>query len=108
MRFQYKVVCVRLVNRPIYGPSATKVSIRKTYFPYGKGETLKTGKEAKEAAFRFANSELDECNTVAVWRETTKGNVIGDGDFLKSDTAPRFDTDFNEDVFQKSIKNHYI
>lgn len=68
MKWCYRVDLTRRVREPLYGPDAYSKETQRHTFPFGKGEELKTGKDALAAAEKFAEALLGCCSSISIWR----------------------------------------
>lgn len=96
MKWCYRVDLTRRVREPLYGPEAYSTETQRHHFPFGKGELLKTGKEALAAAEHFAACRIDFASSVSIWRLSggKHGYNGGSGRYLKD----------SDDVFLTGFK----
>jgi hypothetical protein len=91
--YYYRVDAERRVREPQFGPRAYRTDTKRMEIPFGKGQEIKTGREALEVAMGKAQELLEVSSSVSVWRLTNAGN--GQGTYLKQSDA-LFDKGWSE------------
>jgi len=94
MGFLYRVEATRKVRERGCGPQAYRSDIKEVLIPFGKAETIKTGREALEVATKRAEALVPHASSVSIWRLTNAGN--GRGSYIKEDRDAFFDVGWKD------------
>lgn len=94
MGYTYRVDATRKVRERAYGPEAYRSDTKQVLIPFGKGQEIKTGREALAVAERKAAELAPQSSSVSIWRLTNAGN--GSGRYVKEDHAAFFEVGWKE------------
>lgn len=94
LSFTYRVDATRKVRERGYGPEAYRSDTKRVLIPFGKGQDIKTGREALEVAKQKAAELAPHASSVSIWRLTSAGN--GTGSYVKEDPEAFFEVGWKD------------